>query len=205
MANEPPRPTADNESDDDDLPSLGSEIQDDLPVTLGSAAPAEDGGSRNVRQRIDEVEDRIARFPAIELRAPAAPERRNSIEEPSPEELAESQGATSRNRSRSPRGSADAYHARRVERKVFIANRVETPASGDWLRKKQTKYKSTKAKEDSGKLLVFAKSSLDVQQGLLQSRKEEWKKWMDFDAGELIMGEQLDRLLSEGYTPIPTQ
>ena len=43
------------------------------------------------------------------------------------------------------------------------------------------------------------------KKGLDASRKVEWDKWMEFNAGQLIRGDLLKELLSDGHRLIPTQ
>ena len=94
------------------------------------------------------------------------------------------------------------------EYRVFFANRVESNASKDYLQKKarlRSKYAAKKRKEDSGKLLVYDKCRPETQAGLLKSRAAEWNKWQQFYAASLVSGEELQKLIDEGYQTLPTQ
>ena len=98
-----------------------------------------------------------------------------------------------------PDGIADAH-------RVFFAERLDGQSVKQWQKRKiNDKMKVKKAKEKRGKLLNFKKASAEVQAGLLEARAVEWKKWVDFNAGIIVMGEQLDDLLREGHQEIPTQ
>ena len=94
------------------------------------------------------------------------------------------------------------------EFRVFFANRVETNASQDYLKRKaklRSKYAAKKRKEDTGKLLVYERCSPGTQAGLLKSRATEWDKWQQFYAATIVAGVELQKLLDEGYQALPTQ
>jgi len=67
------------------------------------------------------------------------------------------------------------------------------------------KMEAKRAKEKKGKLINFKKASAEIQQGLLEARAVEWKKWTDFNAGIIVMGQQLQELLDEGFQELPMQ
>jgi hypothetical protein len=64
------------------------------------------------------------------------------------------------------------------------------------------KYKSN---NKGSKNLTFHKCDETTQAGLLESRRTEWQKWKEFNAGTLVRGPELRRLLDQGHKPIPLQ
>ena len=68
-----------------------------------------------------------------------------------------------------------------------------------------THLKGNQRKQKAGKTLNYNKCDATTQRGLDASRKVEWDKWKEFNAGELLRGELLKELLREGHRLIPTQ
>jgi hypothetical protein len=91
------------------------------------------------------------------------------------------------------------------EYQAFVAARIETESSKEWVRRRKSKGMSKKRKEAAGKTLNFRKSSETVQEGLLQSRKTEWEKWMQFCAAEIISETKAQSLINDGFQPIGMQ
>jgi uncharacterized protein YbaP (TraB family) len=60
--------------------------------------------------------------------------------------------------------------------KSFMANRIESDTTKEWIKKKKN-YTSKRRREMAGKTINFKKASPEVQQGLLTSRRVEWQKY----------------------------
>ena len=54
-------------------------------------------------------------------------------------------------------------------------------------------------------LTHFKTAHPKIQAGLMASRQKEWDKWKNFHAGIMMNGPELQELIDEGHTPIPTQ
>jgi len=80
-------------------------------------------------------------------------------------------------------------------RTAFIAERVAVP----------TGTNKNKRKQLAGKNLNYDAADKSTREGLDGSRRKEWKKWMDFDAGVIIEKDTLRELMDEGHSLLPTQ
>ena len=65
--------------------------------------------------------------------------------------------------------------------------------------------KSNRPEPLAGRTSKYEDCTPRYNRGLDASRKVEWDKWMEFNAGQLIRGELLKELLAEGHRLIPTQ
>ena len=86
--------------------------------------------------------------------------------------------------------------------RCFMASRVDTPDSQEYLKKRRArkgKPMSKKRKEEAGKLFRFKRESPEVQKGLLQSRREEWKKWQHFNSTQVVSRQEADKLIQQGF------
>ena len=60
-------------------------------------------------------------------------------------------------------------------------------------------------KQAAGKNLNSQKCDETTRAGLDGSRKTEWEKWKQFDAGTIVRGDSLHELVQQGHKVIPTQ
>ena len=117
-------------------------------------------------------------------------------------EDASEQEAVSRSRSRTP----DSARRRSEEtprydedgepqnRFALVAERVAVPLGTNKNVRKQI----------AGKNMRYEHTDAKTREGLDKSRAKEWQKWMDFNAGVLVMDDQLTQLLKECHRQIPT-
>lgn len=92
------------------------------------------------------------------------------------------------------------------ECQAWCAQRVGTPESERWKRQqsfRKNKKGTKKSKEARGKLLVYAREPLHMQQDIDDLRTKEWWKWKYFEAAVPLSKEEAEWLTAQGVQALP--